>query len=98
MLLLQLCRTADLLDDLDAAVQRDGAFAAGQGLSPKVHPAVVEHRQQAIAYARLAAALRLPAGEDGNEDRRPQRRVGARGVYVRSLGDGTATRRGMGAA
>lgn len=49
----------------------------------KAHPAAVEARQQRIALARLLAALRLPAGADGDEaqGRRPQRRVGARGVY-----------------
>ena len=71
-----------------------GCLAVGQGLTVKVHPAAVEHRQQAIAYARLAAALRLPAGEDGDEDRRPQRRIGARGVYA--MGGGPATRRSLG--
>jgi len=35
----------------------------------------------APARARLPAALRLPAGEDGGELSRPQRRGGARGAY-----------------
>jgi hypothetical protein len=41
---------------------------------------LVEARQQRIALARLLAALRLPSGEEGEQDRRPQRRMGVRGV------------------
>jgi len=82
VLLLEACRTVDLLVELDAAVRRDGALVASpQG--QKAHPGAVEARQQRVALARLLAALRLPAGSEGDqaEGRRPQRRVGARGVY-----------------
>lgn len=75
-------RTVDLLAELDAAVRKDGALIASpQGL--KAHPAAVEARQQRIALARLLAALRMPAGDEGDEvqGRRPQRRVGVRGTY-----------------
>lgn len=75
-------RTVDLLVDLDALVRRDGVLVdSPQGL--KAHPAAVEARQQRIALARLLAALRLPAGGEGDTQAsaRPQRRVGARGVY-----------------
>lgn len=76
-LLLQACRTADLLDDLHAAVERDGpVIDSPQGT--KAHPAAVEARQQRIALARLLSALRIPGDED---DERPQHRFGARGVY-----------------
>lgn len=78
-LLLQLARTADILDALSAEVAKHGPMTP----DGRVSPALVEHRQQAIAYARLSAALRLPAGDDGDqaEGRRPQRRPGAKGVY-----------------
>lgn len=75
-LLLQLARTADLLDDLAAEVGRRGVMTA----DGRVSPAAVEHRQQSIAFARLSAALRLPAGDE-EQDRRPQRRMGVRGTY-----------------
>lgn len=77
-LLLEMCRTADNLDELAAAVRAEGAVVDG-----RPHPALVEARQQRITYARLAAALRLPAGDESDPSalRRPQRRVGARGVY-----------------
>lgn len=83
-LLREMVRTVDLLDDLDETVRRDGLMVPGPGLAMRVHPAAVEARQQKIALARLSAALRLPAGEEEDTQkgaRRPQRRVGARGVY-----------------
>ncbi len=82
-LLVEACRTVDLLTKLDAEVRRDGpVLDSSQGL--RAHPAAVEARQQRIALARLLAALRLPAGEEGDQQagaRRPQRRVGVRGTY-----------------
>lgn len=85
-LLREMVRTVDLLDELDAQVRTDGLMVKTAGGAPRMHPAAVEARQQRIALARLSAALRLPAGEEGDEQqsarrRRPQRRVGARGVY-----------------
>jgi len=81
-MLLEACRTIDVLDQLDAAVRRDGPLVESpQGT--RAHPAAVEARQQRIALARLLAALRLPAGEDGDHQAtaRPQRRVGVRTPY-----------------
>ncbi len=82
-LLVEACRTVDLLTKLDAEVRRDGPMLeSSQGL--RAHPAAVEARQQRITLARLLAALRLPAGEEGDQQagaRRPQRRAGVRGTY-----------------
>jgi hypothetical protein len=75
-MLREMVRTVDLLDSLAAIVEKDGPMVGG-----RMHPALVEARQLKIALARLIAALRLPAGEEGEQERRPQRRVGARGVY-----------------
>ncbi len=83
-LLREMVRTVDLLDDLAAAVDRDGLMVPGPGLTQRVHPAAVEARQARIALSRLSASLRLPAGEEGDQPkhlRRPQRRGGARGPY-----------------
>lgn len=77
----EMVRTVDTIAALEEQVRRDGIVLPGPGLSRRVHPAVAEARQQRIALARLAAALRLPDGVDGEEVRRPQRRVGVRGVY-----------------
>jgi hypothetical protein len=80
LLLREAVRTVDVLDALTALVAAEGAFVSSpQG--DKAHPALVEARQQRIVLARLLAALRLPAGEEGEQDRRPQRRAGVRGVY-----------------
>ncbi len=77
-LLVEAVRTVDLLAELDAAVKADGALVdSPQGR--KANPAAVEARQQRIAFARILAALRLPAGDEDEE--RPQRRVGVRGTY-----------------
>jgi hypothetical protein len=82
-LLREMVRTTDLLDRLAAITARDGLMVEGAHGSQKPHPAVVEARQARIALARLTAALRLPAGDVGDPaaGRRPQRRVGIRGVY-----------------
>jgi hypothetical protein len=81
-LLVEAVHTVDLLDLLDARVRDEGPIVASpQGA--KANPAAVEARQQRIALARLLAALRLPSGEEDDEQvtARPQRRSGARGVY-----------------
>ena len=82
LLLREAVRTADLIDRLEALVVAEGAVVdSPQG--QKAHPAAVEGRQQRITLARLLAALRLPAGEEepGQQQRRPQRRTGVRGVH-----------------
>src|SRR5947209_7082751 len=81
-LLVQAVRTVDLLAKLEAQLQRDGVMVESpQGL--KAHPAATEARQQRITLARLLAALRLPNGEEGDQQAsaRPQRRSGVRGTH-----------------
>ena len=76
-LLVQAVQTVDLCTRLEDVVQSEGpVIDSPQGR--KAHPAAVELRQQRLTLARLLAALRLPTGE---EDGRPQRRVGVRGVH-----------------
>ncbi len=78
-LLRQACRVADVCEQLQEMVDRDGPLLDG-----KVHPALVELRQQRILLARLVVALRVPMGdqEEASNDRsgRLQHR-GVRGVY-----------------
>jgi terminase small subunit-like protein len=78
-LLTAMCRQADRLDALEDLIAAEGLMVTGHGTT-KVHPAVVEARQTAIAVARIAACLRLPAGEE-DVDGQGQRRAGVRGVY-----------------
>ena len=79
-LLVAMCRQVDRLDALEALIADEGLMVSGHG-TVKVHPAVIEARQSAIAVARIGAALRLPAGEEDEDAQPGQRRSGARGVY-----------------
>lgn len=80
--LLQACRTADHLDALARLIESEGILSdSSQGT--RVHPALVEHRQQAVTLARLLAALRIPANEtEDAPSGRTQRRSGVKGVYA----------------
>ncbi|MET7619030.1 hypothetical protein [Streptomyces sp. NPDC005408] len=83
LLLLQACRTADLLDRLSAAAARGRLTVTNAKGEEVTNPVITEHRQQSLVLARLLASLRMPSGE---EDERPQRRGAARGSYgVRRL-------------
>ncbi len=80
--LVEACRTADALTVLDDVVRAEGPLLAGpQGV--RAHPALVEARQQRVVLARLLAALRLPAGGEGDvqANARPPRRAAVKGVY-----------------
>lgn len=78
LILREACRTADALDGLQALLDADGLMGeTSQG--PRIHPALVEARQQRLTFARLLTALRIPAGE---ADGRTQARGGTRGVYA----------------
>ncbi|WP_433681938.1 terminase [Nocardia sp. CA-119907] len=73
----EICRTADALDQLQAAVDRDGVLAeSSQGI--RCHPALTELRQQRITFARLLAALKVD--EESAADDLPSARP-PRGVY-----------------
>lgn len=62
-LLVEACRTLDMLDELAAAVARDGLMVKGSTGQPVTHPAVSEARQQRVTLARLLKAL-----DFGDED------------------------------
>jgi hypothetical protein len=79
-------RTRDILVRLDAVTATSPPVVDGP-TGPRTHPAIVEHRAQSLALARLLASLRLP----DEDDERPQRRGGARGSY-----DGADGGRGTG--
>jgi hypothetical protein len=79
-LLVAMCRQVDRLDELEELITAEGLTVTGHG-TVKMHPAVVEARQTAIAVARIAACLRLPAGEEDETAQPGQRRSGVRGVY-----------------
>ncbi|MFF7577536.1 hypothetical protein ACFZBE_21540 [Streptomyces sp. NPDC008061] len=78
LLLLQACRTADLLDRLSAEAATGPLTVVNAKGDRVANPVVTESRQQSLVLARLLASLRMPSGES---EERPQRRGGARGSY-----------------
>lgn len=58
VVLREMVRVVDRLDDLDAAVRDGGAVVGG-----RVNQALVESRQQQLVLAKLAATLKLPTDE-----------------------------------
>jgi len=56
------CRTVNVIDALQDRVDQDGVLnESPQGL--RVHPGVVELRQQRLAFTKLLAALAIPVDE-----------------------------------
>jgi hypothetical protein len=78
-LLRQAAVVADSCEALRAVVAVEGRLIVWSSGEQRVHPALVELRQQQILLARLVTALRVPLAEDSQA--RPQRR-GVRGVYA----------------
>lgn len=76
-LLRQAARTADVCDQLQQLVHRDGPM-----VDSRANPALVELRQQRILLARLLVALRVPIGEAGDEHPGRSQYRGTRGVYA----------------
>lgn len=75
-LLEEACRARDRIVELRKAVSDDGLMIeSSQGM--RLHPAVVEERQQKLALARLLATLSIPVLDE--DDLPPSR--GVRGVY-----------------
>lgn len=77
-LLVEACRTIDLIDALRTAIAKSGPVDA----DGKVMPAVVEARLQSVTLARLVASLRLPDDFSASFLDRGQRRGAARGTYM----------------
>jgi len=91
VLLRQACRVADVCDELADVVAADGVLMTTRLNEQKIHPGLVELRQQRIVLARLIVALRVPLGDQegpapavsSSPSARLQRR-GLRGVYAGS--------------
>jgi hypothetical protein len=79
-LLTEAVRTLDHLAALDLLVRTEGrVIETPQGA--RAHPALVEGRQQRMAFSRLLAALRLPSDDGTGKASRPQKRGGMRAPY-----------------
>jgi hypothetical protein len=77
LILKEACHTVDLLDVLQASVDRDGPVLPW-GAGVRANPATSELRQHRLVLARLAAALAIPV-EDEERPAPPLRKP--RGVY-----------------
>jgi hypothetical protein len=67
ILLRELCRTADVLDVLQAQIDADGVLdESPQGR--RAHPALVELRQQRAEFRRILAQLSIPLGEQADDE------------------------------
>jgi hypothetical protein len=80
-LLRQAAHTADLCDELQAGVERDGPILASTSGRERTHPALVELRNQRLLLARLVAMLRVPLGDEDSGRLAGQVRA-IRGVYT----------------
>ena len=77
---LEACRTADLIDRLEAICRVSDPVIENERGTLVTHPAIVEVRQQRQTLKQLVASLRLPDQATG---KRPQVRS-ARGAYKTS--------------
>ncbi len=79
LLLIEACRTADVLDALDQRIHAEGVVTDDGHVSH----AVVESRLSRLALARLVATLRVPIDNEPvtSPVKRQQLRAGARGAY-----------------
>jgi hypothetical protein len=66
------CRTCDLIDLLQAAINSEGVTATGSQGQTVTHPAVTEIRQHRAVLKQLVTRLALPdaAGDDAGDGRR----------------------------
>ena len=62
-LLVEVCRTAAAVEELESQVRSDGVVVEGARGGQRVHPALVELRQQRITFGTLLAQLELPDDE-----------------------------------
>lgn len=76
-LLLETCRTLDVIDKLAESVATDGVMVRGSQGQPVMNGAVAELRQQQSAFARLVGQLNLVDAELGQV-------ISARAVASRS--------------
>jgi len=81
LILRQACYVADVCEQPQAVVARDGPMLEGAE-GRRTHPACRELRQQRLVLARLVVTLRVPLGDEDSDsgDGRSQYR-GPRGFY-----------------
>jgi hypothetical protein len=77
-ILVQVCRTADRLDAIEAELDGAPLTVAGSTGQPRAHPLLAEWRMQARVLESLSRALSIPLpGEDVGRRRSPSAREAA---------------------
>ncbi|WP_282826952.1 P27 family phage terminase small subunit [Gulosibacter sediminis] len=66
-LVLELCRTVNRIDELQATIDEHGTMVAGSTGQLIVNPAIAEQRQQQATLARLVTLLNLPSEDAGQQ-------------------------------
>lgn len=98
----QAAATLDLIGDLQADLDANGAMLSTAAGTPKVNPASVEIRQQRLALARLTVMVDRRIREAVNGGPLPGGQPGPRGVHSgtgeqnQARGQQAAARRGVG--
>lgn len=64
-MVMEMCRTADVIDGLAEVLERDGLTTHGSAGQVVVHPAVSEMRQQQQSFSRLLSQLNLETVDVG---------------------------------
>ena len=75
VLLVELCRTADTLAALQAAVDKEGVTVRTSFEDIRPHPLLAEQRLQRATFAHLVKALKLPVGVEADRAVLPARRT-----------------------
>jgi hypothetical protein len=66
-LVMEACRTLDVIDALASAIATDGLFTKGSMGQDVLNPAVAELRQQQAAFGRLIGLVSLPEKEKAQD-------------------------------
>lgn len=77
------CKTADLIDHLEASLVGQPATVTGSKGQEVAHPLIAEIRMQRVAFAGLLRALRLP---DESAGERNQQRDAAASRWAQAYG------------
>ena len=87
LVLTEACRTLDEIEQLRAAVERDGVTTLGSAGQPRGHPLLVELRGHRTTLGRLLGQLALPGLDDDSTLPTPRQVRSRRGTAARWGGD-----------
>lgn len=79
----EVCRLLDRQNTLAAAVRRDGEVVEGSTGQPRLHPALAESRQTALAIGRLLGELGLDRSDEADRPESSTTRKARRAAEAR---------------